>query len=90
VIYVTDIHELLLYVVMSGNQAVMAKIPLHPKQPERVCWGCDKHCPADALRCGNGTIRTPHPRGLFGDDWLDSELKATGSHSETSKTGQES
>jgi hypothetical protein len=21
------------------------------------------------MRCGNGTIRTPHPAELFGDDW---------------------
>jgi Protein of unknown function (DUF3079) len=47
------------------------KIPLHPKDPERVCWGCDKYCPADALVCGNGTIRTQHPIELFGDDWLE-------------------
>ncbi|MBV9624775.1 MAG: DUF3079 domain-containing protein [Acidobacteria bacterium] len=38
-----------------------AKISLHPKHPERVCWGCDKYCAADDLRCGNGTIRTQHP-----------------------------
>lgn len=49
----------------------MKKIPLHPKNPERVCWGCDKYCPADALVCGNGTIRTQHPIELFGDDWLE-------------------
>jgi hypothetical protein len=42
---------------------------LHPKNPERVCWGCDKYCPADDLACGNGTIRTPHPRELFGEAW---------------------
>ena len=47
------------------------KIPLHPTNPERVCWGCDKYCPADALVCGNGTIRTQHPAELFGDDWLE-------------------
>jgi hypothetical protein len=47
------------------------KIPLHPKNPERVCWGCDKYCPADALVCGNGTVRTQHPIELFGDDWLE-------------------
>jgi len=47
------------------------KVPLHPREPERVCWGCDKYCPADALRCGNGTIRTPHPSELFGEDWLE-------------------
>lgn len=51
----------------------MAKLPLHPKNPERVCWGCDKYCPADSLACGNGTIRTPHPAELFGEDWLDWE-----------------
>lgn len=44
---------------------------LHPKHPERVCWGCDKLCPAKSLACGNGTIRAPHPKELFGDDWLE-------------------
>ncbi len=47
------------------------KLPLHPRQPERVCWGCDKYCPADALVCGNGSERTPHPSELFGDDWYE-------------------
>jgi hypothetical protein len=56
------------------NEAV-AKIPLHPKHPERVCWGCDLYCPADDLRCGNGTIRTQHPVELFGDDWVDDEIR---------------
>ena len=41
----------------------------HPKHPERVCWGCDKLCPAESLACGNGTIRTLHPSELFGEDW---------------------
>lgn len=49
----------------------MAKVPLHPKNPERVCWGCDKYCPADHLDCGNGTVRTQHPIEIFGEDWLD-------------------
>jgi hypothetical protein len=53
----------------------MAKTSLHPKHPERVCWGCDKYCAADGLRCGNGTIRTPHPVELFGEDWLDWEIE---------------
>jgi hypothetical protein len=44
---------------------------LHPARPERVCWGCEKYCPAQDLACGNGTIRTPHPSELFGDDWLE-------------------
>lgn len=42
---------------------------LHPAHPERVCWGCDRFCPADDLRCGNGAERAPHPAELFGDDW---------------------
>lgn len=49
----------------------MAAIPLHPSHPERICWGCDRYCPAESLACGNGTIRTLHPVELFGDDWLE-------------------
>jgi hypothetical protein len=49
----------------------MPGLPLHPKNPERTCWGCDKYCPAADLACGNGTIRAPHPIELFGDDWLE-------------------
>jgi hypothetical protein len=45
--------------------------PIAPPHPERICWGCDKYCPADDLACGNGTIRTPHPVELFGSDWLE-------------------
>ena len=45
--------------------------PIHPRHPDRVCWGCEKYCSASDLACGNGTIRTPHPRELFGDDWMD-------------------
>lgn len=46
------------------------KFPLHPTYPERVCWGCDRYCAHDALACGNGADRTPHPMELFGEDWL--------------------
>lgn len=46
------------------------KFPIHPKHPERNCWGCDKYCPATALSCGNGSNRAQHPVELFGDDWL--------------------
>jgi len=49
----------------------MPKIPLHPKNPDRICWGCDKLCPAESLACGNGTIRSQHPIELFGEDWLE-------------------
>jgi len=54
------------------------KIPLNPKHPERICWGCDKYCSADDLRCGNGTIRTQHPAELFGEDWVQWELNGGG------------
>jgi hypothetical protein len=47
----------------------MTSAELHPKHPERICWGCDRHCSAADLGCGNGSIRTPHPAELFGDDW---------------------
>lgn len=45
------------------------KFPSNPKNPHRLCWGCDKYCPADALACGNGSERTQHPVELFGEDW---------------------
>jgi hypothetical protein len=48
----------------------------NPKHPERICWGCDRYCPADDLACGNGTIRSPHPVELFGEDWLEWGLDA--------------
>ena len=55
--------------MLDKNQGPSPRLPLHPKYPERVCWGCDKFCPAGDLRCGNGTIRAPHPAELFGNDW---------------------
>ncbi len=45
------------------------RFPLHPKHPERICWGCDKYCPADSLICGNGSGRTEHPVEILGADW---------------------
>lgn len=58
----------------------MARVPLNPARPERICWGCEQYCPAEALACGNGTIRTMHPAELFGEDWLEwvNHRKATG------------
>lgn len=47
------------------------KFPLHPKHPERICWGCEKYCPANAMICGNGSSRTEHPAELFGEDWYE-------------------
>ena len=52
------------------------KFPTHPAHPERICWGCDRYCPADALMCGNGSLATPHPSELFGEDWLEWGLGA--------------
>lgn len=47
------------------------KFPPAPKNPERICWGCDQYCAATDMRCGNGSDRTPHPVELFGPDWQD-------------------
>ena len=52
------------------------KFPIKPAHPERICWGCDRYCPANALMCGNGTVATPHPSELFGDDWMEWGLDA--------------
>jgi hypothetical protein len=63
-----------------GSVKTRKKFPLHPKHPERICWGCDKYCPADSLMCGNGSGRTEHPAEMMGEDWytwgLDSEADA--------------
>lgn len=44
------------------------KFPLHPANPERICWGCDQFCAITAMACANE--RSPHPAELFGEDWL--------------------
>jgi hypothetical protein len=49
----------------------MAGYPLHPKHPERICWGCEKLCPANDLRCGKE--RAAHPCEDSGDAWYDAE-----------------
>jgi hypothetical protein len=56
---------------MKPSPRKSSRVPLHPKRPESICWGCDRYCPAGDLYCGNGTIRTPHPVELLGDDWMD-------------------
>ena len=68
------------------------KFPLRPGHPERICWGCQHFCPADEMRCGNGTERAQHPVELFGEDWtsfgLDAEAVAeTGSQRLTRTPG---
>lgn len=46
------------------------RFPIVPARPERICWGCDLYCPADDLRCGNGSDRTQHPVELMGAEWF--------------------
>ena len=46
------------------------KFPVRPGHPERICWGCERFCPADDMRCGNGTERAQHPIELWGQDWI--------------------
>lgn len=58
---------------------------LRPRNPERVCWGCDQYCPADKLGCANGSIRTPHPSELFGDDWLEWEQREPEAQADTAR-----
>ena len=52
-----------------SRTAVAKKFPIAPKNPHRICWGCDRYCPATSLACGNGSERAQHPVELFGDDW---------------------
>jgi hypothetical protein len=53
----------------TASPDIFPDVVRRPRHPERTCWGCNFHCPAQDLRCGNGSIRTPHPMELFGDDW---------------------
>ena len=39
----------------------------HPKNPERICWGCSRYCPANDLGCRMD--RVSHPQELLGEDW---------------------
>lgn len=55
----------------TWKAAVAKKFPLNPPHPERICWGCDRYCPADSLACGNGAGRTQHPAEMMGDDWYE-------------------
>ncbi len=40
---------------------------MHPKNPERICWGCGLYCPSNDLRCRE--TRLPHPIEILGYDW---------------------
>lgn len=54
---------------MTAGRKALKPSMAHPKHPERICWGCDRLCAAEALGCANGSTRTQHPSELFGDDW---------------------
>ncbi|HEU0189531.1 MAG TPA: DUF3079 domain-containing protein [Gallionella sp.] len=63
----------------------MAKrFPINPPHPERICWGCDKYCPASSMACGNGSDRTQHPAEIFGLDWLEWETSNAGQDADSS------
>ena len=50
----------------------MAKdFPLNPKHPERICRGCDRHCPTQAPACGSGSGRDMHPAETQGEKWYE-------------------
>jgi Protein of unknown function (DUF3079) len=55
---------------MNGDD----KDPFAARQPGASLLGLQQVLPGDDLACGNGTIRTPHPCELFGDDWLEWSL----------------
>jgi hypothetical protein len=60
-----------LYCSPVGNLVMAKPFPLHPKHPERICWGCDRYCATTDLACGNGADRTMHPAEMIGDDWYE-------------------
>jgi hypothetical protein len=62
------------------------RFPIVPARPERICWGCDKYCAADQMMCGNGSVRTPHPSELFGEDWEVFGLNGTPLESDSANT----
>jgi hypothetical protein len=47
----------------------MKKFPIHPSNPDRICWACDIYCAVNSMACSNE--RSPHPSELFGQDWLE-------------------
>jgi hypothetical protein len=63
-------HPLAWTVVPVTSSWQFPAASVKPRHPERIWWGHDRYCAADDLAGGNGTIRTPHPSELFGEDWL--------------------
>lgn len=46
----------------------MKEALIHPRHPERICWGCDKYCSANNLACRED--RLSHPIEIEGYDWF--------------------
>ena len=46
----------------------MKEALIHPRHPERICWGCDRYCPSSDLACREE--RLVHPIEVDGYDWL--------------------
>ena len=67
---------------------MVRRIPIHPGHPERICWGCEQYCPANDMRCGNGTDRTQHPIETFGPDWTEFVLPSEGDSSDEETTNR--
>jgi hypothetical protein len=70
-------------VALTAAERPVKRLALFPRHPDRNCWGCDLYCPADDMRCGNGTIRALHPIELFGSDWLTEGSPPAGDNAES-------
>jgi hypothetical protein len=65
-----EIMEFALDPAAAPSSASLARTSRRPPaHPERICWGCGRHCPADDLACGEDKMRAQHPCEILGDDW---------------------
>jgi hypothetical protein len=68
---------------------VSKRFPIHPPNPERNCWGCDRYCKATDMACGNGSDRTQHPIETWGPGWEASLTPETPAEAIADSTGGE-
>ena len=61
----------------------MKEALVHPRHPERICWGCSRYCPADDLCCRED--RVAHPVEFYGPDWVRLEQVGVLETSDTSE-----
>ena len=66
---VTEVTAKALVCVQNGSG--MKEALIHPKHPERICWGCERYCAADNLACREE--RLVHPIESDGYDWPELE-----------------